>query len=127
MQSVTSNGVANALGYLVWENPAPSQNFQAQTITFDRVIPNNFSRIRVLYRNYQTATNYECTESEIGINFYLTLNYVTTTGTQVSFSRLVTNTTRNNIDVAICQCYTSDAGYYTDTNRLIPVKIWAIK
>ena len=127
MQSVTSNGVANALGYLVWENPDPSQNFQAQTITFDRAIPNNFSRIRVLYRNYQTATNYECTESEIGINFYLTLNYVTTTGEQVSLSRLVTNTTRNNIDVAICQCYTSGAGYYTDTNRLIPVKIWAIK
>ena len=127
MQSVTSNGVANALGYLVWENPDSSQNFQAQTITFDRVIPNNFSRIRVLYRNYQTATNYECTESEIGINFYLTLNYVTTTGEQVSLSRLVTNTTRNNIDVAICQCYTSGAGYYTDANRLIPVKIWAIK
>ena len=128
MQSVSSSAVAEAIeGYLVWENPHPAQDFDAQTITFDRAIPSQYSKVKVLYRNLTSEDYYFYTECEIGLNSYLTASYVTTTGNSINASRLFRDLTRNSVIVAVCRYYSSSSGYSTSLTRCVPVKIFAIK
>lgn len=128
MQSVTSNGVAKAIeGYLVWENPDPSQGFDTQYITFDRAIPAEYSKVRIMYRNITSEDYYFYTECEIGLRCYLNSSYISGSGVQFITSRLFRNFTRTNVEVVVCQVYSSSSGYSTSLTRNVPVKIWAIK
>ena len=128
MQSVTSNGVAEAIeGYLIWENPDPSQGFDSQTITFDRAIPDRYSKVRIMYRNITSEDYYFYTECVVGDRCYLNSSYVSSGGVQFVTSRLFRNFTRTSVEIGICQVYSSSSGNSTSLTRCIPTRIWAIK
>jgi hypothetical protein len=127
MNPVTSNAVANAFGYLVWENPDSTVDFSAQTITFDRAVPNEYTRLKVEFRNYKTQDYMFTTEVDIGMNTYLSSSFVTSGGEQWVTSRLFRNITRTQADVDICRTYSSSYGFQDNVTRCIPHKIWAIK
>ena len=128
MHSVTSNGVAEAVeGYLIWENPDPSQGFDSQTITFDRAIPDRYSKVRIMYRNITSEDYYFYTECVVGDRCYLNSSYVTSNGVQWVTSRLFRNFTRTTVEIGTCQTYSSSSGYSSTDRRCIPTRIWAIK
>ena len=128
MQSVTSNSVAEAVeGYLIWENPDSTQDFAGQTITFDRAIPDRYSKVRIMYRNLSSEDYYFYTECMVGDRCYLNSSYVTSNGVQWVTSRLFRNFTRTTVEIGTCQTYSSSSGYSSADRRCIPAKIWAIK
>lgn len=128
MHSVTSNAVANALGYLVWENPDTTASFEAQTIAFDRAVPYSYSRIKIEYRCLNSESYYKTAEVEVGNNTYLENSYAVLTSSRwVIADRLVKNTTRNGCDFSEARLYTNTTNFDTANTRLIPARIWAIK
>ena len=123
MHPVTSNAVANAFGYLVWENPDSTVSFPAQTITFDRAVPSEYSRLKIEFRNLRTEDYTFTAEVDIGMRTYLTSSYVTSGGNQWVTSRLFRNITRTQAEVDICRAYSSSSGYQDSEARCIPHKI----
>ena len=128
MQSVTSNGVANALGYLVWETTDPQEIGENVTFNFDRPIPNGFTRIRVETGNVLPSMDYVFyTECLIGKKIYLSLHFTSAQGVEYAPNRIIDNITTTSFRVGICRFYKSDVGFSNATDRIIPLRIWAIK
>ena len=126
MQSVTSNGVANALGYLVWENPDSTQNMGAESKDFDRAIPSGYTKLKIEYRNITSESFYFVKEVSIGNNTYLDASYAVTSGNAIVTNRLcyLSNT---GFTVTLARRWHSSTGYSEVENRCIPTRIWAIK
>lgn len=130
MQSVTSNAVAEALGYLVWENPDSTQTFLAQDIVYDRVIPNEYSRVKIEFRALITENYKLVTECDIGDNTYLTNAYVVLSGNArcVVVDRLARNPSRTGVNISEGRMWqSSNNTQQENNNRIIPTRIWAIK
>ena len=127
MHSVTSNAVANALGYLVWENTNP-QAIGAVTINFDRPIPSGYTKIRIETGNI--LPNYEYvfyTDFLIGKSGYLSLHFISAGGVIYMPNRIVSNITTNSFKINVCRFYKSDVGFSEVEDRIIPLRVWAIK
>ena len=130
MHSVSSNGVANALGYLVWENPDSTQSFSAQDVTFDRQVPSEYSKLKIEFRPLNTENYFVTSECVIGYNTYLSISYVVLTGNAraVISDRLARYSSRTGISFSECRFWQSSTNTQQEINtRCIPTRIWAIK
>ena len=129
MQSVTSNGVANALGYLVWENPDSTQGMGQTTIEYDRAIPTGYNKIRIECQNLAgSGGNYKFyTDCLLGYNNYLSLHFIAASGLIYLQNRIIDYIDTSSCRVSICRFYKSDVGFSEVENRIIPTRIWAIK
>ena len=126
MHSVTSGAVANALGYLVWENSDSTVDIGATTINFDRVVPDSYSKILIEYRNLTSENYFFFQECEVGKGTYLNAAYTASSGNTLICSRLC-DTSRQSITIGICRYTNSSSGFREVENRCVPHKIWAIK
>jgi len=128
MHSVTSNAVADALGYLVWENTDPQEIGDNVTFNYDRPIPNGFTRIKVECGNVLPGLGYVFyTDCLIGKSNYLSLHFTSAQGVEYAPNRIIDQITTTSFRVGICRFYKSDVGFSNATDRIIPLRIWAIK
>ena len=127
MQSVTSNAVANALGYLVWENPDSSQDFAGQTITFDKAIPYGYSKILVEARHWSNSSLRFLTLVNKEYAGFLSTIWSDSSGNFNTLTRRVEVTSDSACTFGDCR---STLNYNTPsvTNwGAVPTRIWAIK
>ncbi len=125
MHSVTSNAVAEAFGYLLWENPDSTQGLARYDITYN--LPNGYKKLLVEVKLTQTAAWRFLTLVSIDGNDYLSKVWVNSRGLFQLATRVIENITNQGCSITQGRYFTITDGYLVDNTYCVPTRIWAIK
>lgn len=108
----------------LWENPAPTSAFTAQTIT---LLSDDYDFLLCVYRRYSTVDPESVAISEKGIDFEIEANYATNNGVRVHIRSASIQNSGLTISWGDALVATGTTASSTNNNGCIPVAIYGFK